>query len=332
MPKRKSNKADSGHRGFEFRKERGQHILKNPLVVNSILEKANIKPTDIVLEVGPGTGNMTVKMLALAKKVIAIEIDPRMIVELHRRVQFSQLRERLELIQGDVLKMELPYFDICVANIPYQISSPLIFKLLAHRPYHRYSVLMLQREFAMRLIAQPGTELYCRLSVNTKALAKVTHLMKISRNSFRPPPKVDSSVVRIEPRNPLPPGNFLEWDGLLRICFQRKNKTLGSIMKQRCVLSLLFANEKLLQNLQVEDPSTQLSQLVAPMVTEDDVAWMETEKDDENDSDEELCKMKEKIGKLLEENNFSQMRASKMTLDDFRMLLKTLNEAGLHFC
>ncbi|GJD07443.1 Probable dimethyladenosine transferase [Galdieria sulphuraria] len=327
----KKSASVSGHRGFEFKKERGQHILKNPLVVNSILEKAALKPTDIVLEIGPGTGNMTVKLLQLVKKVIAVEIDPRMTVELYRRVQFSPLKERLELIQADILKMELPYFDVCVANIPYQISSPLIFKLLAHRPFHRYSVLMLQREFAMRLIAQPGSELYCRLSVNAKALARVSHLMKVSRNSFRPPPKVDSSVVRIEPRNPPPPGNFLEWDGLLRICFQRKNKTLGGIMKQHAVLSLLNSNEKQLQMMQGLERAMELT----PMMTdEEELSKKEEEEEDDDDDNEteELKGMKEKIMRLLEQNNFSKCRASKMSLDDFRRLLKTFNEAGLHFC
>jgi 18S rRNA (adenine1779-N6/adenine1780-N6)-dimethyltransferase len=326
----KKSKDVSGHRGFEFKKEKGQHILKNPLVVNSILEKAALKPTDIVLEIGPGTGNMTVKLLQLVKKVIAVEIDPRMTVELYRRVQFSPLKERLELIQGDILKMELPYFDVCVANIPYQISSPLIFKLLAHRPFHRYSVLMLQREFAMRLIAQPGSELYCRLSVNAKALARVSHLMKVSRNSFRPPPKVDSSVVRIEPRNPPPPGNFLEWDGLLRICFQRKNKTLGSIMKQNAVLSLLSCNAKKLQMMQTS--STQVAIPMMMMTEDEEEETTQIEQQDEVVETEELKEMKEKIVKLLDENNFSLRRASKMTLDDFRCLLKTLNEAGIHFC
>jgi 18S rRNA (adenine1779-N6/adenine1780-N6)-dimethyltransferase len=228
------------------------------------------------------------------------------------------------------VRMELPYFDVCVANIPYQISSPLIFKLLAHRPFHRYSVLMLQREFAMRLIAQPGSELYCRLSVNAKALARVSHLMKVSRNSFRPPPKVDSSVVRIEPRNPPPPGNFLEWDGLLRICFQRKNKTLGSIMKQNAVLSLLSCNAKKLQMMQTS--STQVAIPMMMMTEDEEEETTQIEQQDEVVETEELKEMKEKIMKLLDENNFSLRRASKMTLDDFRCLLKTLNEAGIHFC
>lgn len=76
------------------------------------------------------------------------------------------------------MKQELPYFDICVANIPYQISSPLTFKLLAHRPAFRAAVIMFQHEFAMRLVARPGDPLYCRLAVNAQLLSRVSHLLK----------------------------------------------------------------------------------------------------------------------------------------------------------
>ena len=79
----------------------------------------------------------------------------------------------------------------------------------------------------MRLVAKANNELYCRLSVNVQLLARVDHLMKVGPKNFRPPPKVDSSVVRIEPKSPPPPINYLEWDGLLRVCFVRKNKQLG---------------------------------------------------------------------------------------------------------
>ena len=103
---------------------------------------------------------------------------------------------------------------------------------------------MFQREFALRLVAQPGDELYCRLSVNTQLLAKVTHVMKVGRNNFRPPPKVESSVVRIEPLNPPPPINFQEWDGLVRLAFQRKNKTLAANFKTTTVLDMFEQNYK----------------------------------------------------------------------------------------
>ncbi|TGZ56886.1 rRNA adenine N(6)-methyltransferase [Temnothorax longispinosus] len=126
--------------GILFNKDKGQHILKNPLIIQSMVEKAALRPTDVVLEIGPGTGNMTVKMLEKAKKVIACEIDPRMVAELQKRVQGERTahQSKLQIVLGDVLKSELPFFDLCVANIPYQISSPLVFKLLSHKPLFRY--------------------------------------------------------------------------------------------------------------------------------------------------------------------------------------------------
>ena len=92
-----------------------------------------------------------------------------------------------------------------------------------------------------------GDAMYCRLAVNTQLLAKVSHLLKVGRNNFRPPPKVDSSVVRIEPLRPPPPVNFREWDGLMRLCFGRKNKTLGSIFRQHHTLALLEENHGITQ-------------------------------------------------------------------------------------
>jgi 18S rRNA (adenine1779-N6/adenine1780-N6)-dimethyltransferase len=233
-----------GHRGIDFKKTHGQHILRNPLVVASIVTKAGVKRTDTVLEVGPGTGNLTVKLLDAAKKVIAYEVDSRMVVETFKRVQGTASESKLQVVQGDVLKQALPYFDICVSNTPYQISSPLVFRLLAHRPMFRAAVLMFQREFALRLTAKPGDNMYCRLSVNTQLLARVAHVMKVAKNNFRPPPKVESSVVRIEPRNPPPAINFLEWDGMLRLCFQRKHRMLRAIFLQKSVLKVLEKNAK----------------------------------------------------------------------------------------
>eukprot|EP00906_Rhabdomonas_costata_P016262 RCo023344 len=121
--------------GIVFDTGRGQHILYNPLVINAIIEKAAIRPSDTVLEVGPGTGNLTVKLLAVAKKVIAFEVDPRMISELHKRVQGTPYAHKLQVVKGDAIKATFPFFNVCVANVPYAISSPLVFKLLQHRPF-----------------------------------------------------------------------------------------------------------------------------------------------------------------------------------------------------
>jgi 18S rRNA (adenine1779-N6/adenine1780-N6)-dimethyltransferase len=251
----------------------------------------------------------------------------------------------MQVIQGDVLRCDLPYFDICVANIPYQISSPLTFKLLSHRPMFRCAVIMFQREFAMRLAAQPGDSLYCRLSVNVQLLSRVSHLLKVGRNNFRPPPKVDSSVVRIEPRKPLPPVSFKEWDGLVRICFNRKNKTLGSLFKQKRVLELLEKNYKTMQSLQLTQDEEMIEEkmsaadvaLLANMVEDLSMETGDEKEDDEMEMDESdmggdtRASFKEKIMGILQQGDFAEKRGSKLSQVDFLYLLSLFNKAGIHF-
>ncbi|XP_055816597.1 ribosomal RNA small subunit methyltransferase [Solanum dulcamara] len=327
--------------GISFHKSKGQHILKNPLLVDSIVQKSGIKSTDVILEIGPGTGNLTKKLLEAGKSVIAVELDPRMVLELQRRFQGTPLSNRLKVIQGDVLKCDLPYFDICVANIPYQISSPLTFKLLAHRPLFRAAVIMFQREFAMRLVAQPGDSLYCRLSVNTQLLARVSHLLKVGKNNFRPPPKVDSSVVRIEPRGPLTPVNFKEWDGLVRICFNRKNKTIGSIFRQKSVLSILEKNYRTLQALQLSEkaPSDDMEMALDVSTLGESFGDLSMDADDGNDDDDvemddgdtKRAEFKERVLAVLKEGKYEENRSSKLAQADFMHLLSLFNKAGIHF-
>jgi len=285
---------------MQFNHALGQHILKNPLIVQALVDKSALRNTDTVLEIGPGTGNMTVKMLEKVKRIIACELDPRMVAELQKRVQGTHFQTKLQIVVGDVIKTELPFFDVCVANVPYQISSPLVFKLLLHRPFFRCAVLMFQREFAQRLVAQPGDKLYCRLSINTQLLARVDHLMKVGKNNFRPPPKVESSVVRIEPRNPPPPINFKEWDGLTRICFVRKNKTLGAAFGQNGVLLVMEKNYKVHKAVLNEEVPADF-------------------------------KIKDLIDTVLNDSGFREKRARTMDIDDFMKLLQVFNTAGLHF-
>lgn len=106
---------------FRMNTDLGQHILKNPGVAQAIVDKADLKQSDVVLEVGPGTGNLTVKILEKAKKVIAVELDPRMAAEVTKRVQGKPEQKRLEVLLGDVIKTDLPYFDVCISNTPYQV-------------------------------------------------------------------------------------------------------------------------------------------------------------------------------------------------------------------
>lgn len=286
----------------------GQHFLKNPAVVTSIVAKASIKATDVVLEIGPGTGNMTVPLLEKSKKTIAIEYDSRMVREVLKRVEGTPLEHKLQIIQGDAIKTSWPFFDVMVANVPYQISSGLVFKLLAHRPMFRCAVMMFQEEFALRLTARPGEALYCRLSVNAQLLAKVDQLLKVGRNNFRPPPKVESRVVRIEPRNPPPPVNFVEWDGMVRLLFNRKNKTLRSVLLTKPTIKMLEENRR-----------THLSL---------------KNKGQDQSNDEEMADekgVKEIIEEVVTKEEWRGKRASKLDLDDFLSLLADFNAKGIHF-
>ncbi|ORZ25091.1 dimethyladenosine transferase [Absidia repens] len=306
MPKltAKQTKKDSGAdmRAFGplFNKDLGQHILKNPLVAQGIVDKANLNSSDVCLEVGPGTGNLTVKILAQAKKVVAVEMDPRLAAELQKRVNGTPEQRKLHIMLGDFMKTELPYFDVCISNTPYQISSPLVFKLLEHRPLFRCAILMFQREFALRLVAKPGDELYCRLSVNVQLYAKVDHVMKVGKNNFRPPPQVESSVVRLEPKNPPPPVDPKEFDGLLRILFVRKHKTLAANFKQTTVLNMLEQNYK-----------TYCSAHDMMVEADFDIKTM--------------------VLGILDSIDMSLVRAAKLDLDDFLKILLTFNRANIHF-
>uniref|UniRef100_A0A6G3MI09 rRNA adenine N(6)-methyltransferase n=1 Tax=Henneguya salminicola TaxID=69463 RepID=A0A6G3MI09_HENSL len=104
-----------------YKTEIGQHVLKNPLIIDTIIKKSNITTSDIVLEIGPGTGNLTAKLLEKAKQVIVIELDVRMVAELEKRFRTSPSYSKLKIISGDALKVDLPFFNICVANLPYQV-------------------------------------------------------------------------------------------------------------------------------------------------------------------------------------------------------------------
>lgn len=242
-PYTKPSSSSASNAIFKMNTDIGQHVLKNPGVATAIVDKADLKQSDIVLEVGPGSGNLTVKILEKAKKCIAVELDPRMAAEVTKRVQGTPQGKRLDVVLGDVIKTDLPYFDVCISNTPYQISSPLVFKLLATTPSPRVCILMFQREFALRLFAKPGDKLYSRLSVNAQMWAKIDHIMKVGKNNFKPPPAVESSVVRLVPKNPRPNISYEEWDGLLRICFVRKNKTLrANFLGTTSILNLLETN------------------------------------------------------------------------------------------
>lgn len=240
-----------------FKKSQGQHILKNPGLIDTIIDKAKIKHTDIVLEIGAGTGNITIKLLQKARKVVAYEQDKRLAKELLNRVsKYPELKNKLELIQEDALSQDFPHFDLCISNIPFNISCPIILKLISYNFKSAY--ILVQKEFGDRLIARPGSDEYSRLSVAVQLIATVEHVMRVSKNSFTPPPKVDSCFMKIEPKVPRPPIDIKEFDNLLKICFSRKNKTLAGNLKSSPVENKIKKNPEF----SAIDPNNVIDQII----------------------------------------------------------------------
>ncbi|KAK2019398.1 dimethyladenosine transferase [Colletotrichum eremochloae] len=348
---------------FKFNTNVGQHILKNPGVADAIVHKAELKPTDTVLEIGPGTGNLTVRILEKSKKLIAIEFDPRMAAEVTKRVQGTPEQRKLEVMLGDAIKVDWVPFDVLISNTPYQISSPLVFKMLAMPKPPRQAILMFQLEFGQRLVAKPGDKLYGRLSVNANFWATCSNVMKVSKANFRPPPQVDSCVVRIVPKQGAerPTIAFEEFDGLLRVCFNRKNRTMrASWLGTKEVLQMLEKNYRTwaaMNNVPLddtlveedEDDVMEMDDDADPGAGEDDVEPMD---DDTPEFFKELgaaasktlektkskrkktkvaALVRSKIERALESTGLLEKRARSCDETDFLKLLSALNSEGIHF-
>lgn len=188
--------------GIRLAPSLGQNFLVDANVLDRIIATAAIVPNDVILEVGPGIGTLTEKLLQLAKRVIAIELDHRFV----RILQEDTLIDNpgLFVIQNDALKVDLrpSSFDLpptlVVSNLPYNIAGPLIIKLLIELTSAQRFVLMVQREIADRLLAKPGTKSYGALTVKVAYFAQVRQVTQISRQAFMPVPRVDSTVVELK--------------------------------------------------------------------------------------------------------------------------------------
>eukprot|EP00397_Hematodinium_sp_SG-2012_P049313 GEMP01056834.1.p1 GENE.GEMP01056834.1~~GEMP01056834.1.p1 ORF type:complete len:326 (+),score=72.89 GEMP01056834.1:81-1058(+) len=238
--------------GMPLKKSKGQHILHNEGILDEIVEAAQLTSSDAVFEVGPGTGSLTMKLLPIARKVIAVDIEERMISELETRAKARGYRDKLETHVKDVVKTPLPpRFEVCVANLPYDISTAFLFKLLTSlgkdttimRPW-RSAVLIFQKEFAERLLADPGEKNFSRLAMNTRLFVHVERICNIKGGSFIPMPTVQSTLIRLTPRELPVPVDFVEWDGMIRILFARKKKSVYGAFKVMSVVNMLENNYK----------------------------------------------------------------------------------------
>lgn len=209
--------------GIKPNRNLGQNFLIVQDIVDRNVERAEVSEKDAVLEIGPGLGILTDALSKRAEKVYAIEKDRRFLEILKKEYGWPNV----VLIEGDALKIEWPEFNKVVSNLPYQISSPVTFKLLNFE--FEKAVLIYQLEFAQRMVAKPGDRNYSRLYVMTQAKAYVEIVERVGRRAFYPPPKVDSAVVVLIPK---PPGERVSLDErIVKALFQHRRKLAGKALK-----------------------------------------------------------------------------------------------------
>ncbi|MFQ5559440.1 MAG: 16S rRNA (adenine(1518)-N(6)/adenine(1519)-N(6))-dimethyltransferase RsmA [Nitrospinota bacterium] len=189
--------------GFK-KKQFGQHFLADKAIISSIIEAARLEPSDNVVEIGPGAGALTPHIAECVRSLVAIEIDKTLIPGLEKGVSsFSNVK----IVNGDALKFDFSSLENpvkVVSNLPYNISTPITFKLLHQEARISDMVLMYQKEVGERLTATPGGKSYGSLSVITQFYRDATLLFHVDRRSFSPPPGVDSCVVRLAQRKQRP--------------------------------------------------------------------------------------------------------------------------------
>ncbi len=210
----------------------GQHFLSDRAVIEKILESAELGTDDLVVEIGPGTGMLTHVLCEKVRKVIAIELDAK----LYERLKASlAAHENLELVHGNALDYpyeNLPEFSV-VANIPYYITTPLLFKLLEAKKNLRSMTLTVQKEVAERIVARPGGRDYGVLSVMVQYRARASIEFIVPREAFRPVPKVDSAVVRIRvlPKPVVTVNDEAAFFRIVRTAFSQRRKMLSNSLR-----------------------------------------------------------------------------------------------------
>jgi len=218
---------------FRPRKSLGQNFLIHERVIESILRLLDLDANDEVVEIGPGLGFLTRRLLGRAARVYAVEIDPVLIERLRRGELGAD--SKLQLIHGDILEVPLPKTlpekKIKLAgNLPYSISTPVLFRIFEWRAHFSTLVLMVQKEVADRIAGRPGSKDYGTLSVWCQVHGRVKEKVSVSPEAFFPRPKVRSTVLKIELYDkPLVADDELAaLRGLVRAAFGQRRKTLGN--------------------------------------------------------------------------------------------------------
>ena len=221
------------------RKRFGQHFLHDRAVISRIVDAIAPRPGDLVLEIGPGRGALTFPLLEAGCELHAVEIDRDLAAALRRQ---TARHPNLVVHEADALELDLarvapPPRRLRVAgNLPYNISTPLVFRLLAALDRITDMHLMLQREVVDRMASPPGTREYGRLSVMVQLDCKVERILRVGSGAFSPAPRVDSAVVRLrpDPRARLDHAHRARLEAVVRSCFTKRRKTLRNALRGLC--------------------------------------------------------------------------------------------------
>lgn len=227
--------------GLSLKKSLGQNFLIDQNILQRIVAAAQLTSNSAVLEVGPGIGALTERLAAAAARVVAVEIDQRLIPIL---AELLAAYEHVTIIHGDILKLDLtalydqhfaPYGEVSVvANLPYYITTPIIMALLEHKLAFQHIVVMIQKEVAERIMAHPGGKDYGSLSIAVQYYSDAELVMTVPRTVFIPQPQVDSAVIRLSPRKqPLvhvvDEAHFFS---VVRAAFAQRRKTIFNNLSQ----------------------------------------------------------------------------------------------------
>ncbi|HEX6588905.1 MAG TPA: 16S rRNA (adenine(1518)-N(6)/adenine(1519)-N(6))-dimethyltransferase RsmA [Longimicrobiales bacterium] len=214
----------------------GQNFLVDPNAQRRIVESLEAGPDDEVVEIGPGRGALTQHLVGTVRRLVLVELDNELAPALARTYAG---RDDVVVVHRDVLDtdiaalLEHPERARVVGNIPYNITTPILFHLLDMTPRPQRIVVMIQKEVADRIVAEPGGKTYGALSVAIRAVADVERVLHVKRGAFRPAPDVDSTVIRITPRVPAPLTRDEERDlrELTRAAFSWRRKQLAKILR-----------------------------------------------------------------------------------------------------
>jgi 16S rRNA (adenine1518-N6/adenine1519-N6)-dimethyltransferase len=221
-------------------KRYGQHFLSDPAILSGIVDALGPTMTDTVVEIGPGRGSLTDLLAVRSGRVVAVEIDKLLVEQLRKRYDS---RPSVEIVEADVLETDLNAIAgndfLLIGNVPYYITTPIIFKAL-DPPIPRRSVFLVQREVAERMAAEADTESYGALTVNLAVVAKVEIVASVPARAFKPPPKVDSSVIRLSPiAEPLVALESLRgFRTFVQAVFGQRRKQLQRVLRTVAALSV----------------------------------------------------------------------------------------------